>query len=84
MLNVNLKGTIHSMGAVTRAMMMQEPRIVKGRNGERSIGRGSIVNISSANGYVAQAGKGPYIASKFAVIGVTKTAGRFSQCALID
>ena len=78
MLAVNLKGTVLCTGAMARVMMDQEPRTVAGRSGERSAGRGSIVNIASGNGYVAEAGKAPYTASKFAVIRVTKTAGMLS------
>lgn len=74
MFAINLKGTVLCTGAVARVMMGQEPRKVAGRSGERSAGRGSIVNVASGNGYVAEAGKAPYTASKFAVIGVTKTA----------
>lgn len=82
MFDVNLMGTVLCMGAVSKAMMKQEPRTITSRNGTRSIGRGSIVNIASANAYVAEPGKAPYIASKFAVIGVTKTAGEHPRSVL--
>ena len=76
LMDVNVKGTVLCMGAVTAAMEKQEPLTYEGRNGKRSIGRGAIVNMSSMNGMIAELGKGPYVASKFAVMGITKTAGK--------
>lgn len=59
------------MREVTRAMEKQEPLTVKTRNGERSIGRGSIINLGSAHSYIALPGKMPYTTSKFAVLGMS-------------
>jgi NAD(P)-dependent dehydrogenase (short-subunit alcohol dehydrogenase family) len=73
---INVKGTLLCVRAVTKAMIKQEPLSIKGRNGLRSLGRGSIVNLGSANSYVALAGKAPYTISKHAVMGITKTAGK--------
>jgi 3-hydroxybutyrate dehydrogenase len=38
-------------------------------------GRGRIVNIASAHGLVASAFKGPYVATKHGVVGLTKAVG---------
>lgn len=63
------------MREVTRAMQEQEPLTITTRTGARSIGRGSIINLGSAHSYIALPGKMPYVTSKFAVLGMTKTAG---------
>lgn len=62
--------------AVSKAMSTQEPLIYKGRHGQRSLGRGSIINITSVMSIIGARGKLPYAASKHAVMGVTKTAGK--------
>ncbi|MEM7437460.1 MAG: SDR family NAD(P)-dependent oxidoreductase [Myxococcota bacterium] len=56
--SVNLHGVVHGVDAVYSRML------------ER--GRGSIVNIASLAGLVAVPGEGPYVASKHAVVGLTK------------
>ena len=58
-LDVNLMGVIFSMKHQIRAM--------------RERGGGSIVNISSAAGLFGAQGMGPYVASKHAVVGLTKS-----------
>lgn len=55
---VNVKGVFLGMQAVFEPMKAQ--------------GGGSIVNISSSNGYVASPEAGVYVASKFAVRGLTR------------
>lgn len=60
-------------------MVLQEPRVVKGRNGSRSVGRGSIVNLASANSFVAMPAMVQYVSAKHALIGLTKTAGKEMQ-----
>lgn len=64
------------MREVTKVMMKQEPLTIRTRNGERGVGRGSIINLGSGHSYVALPGKLAYITSKFAVLGMTKTAGK--------
>jgi 3alpha(or 20beta)-hydroxysteroid dehydrogenase len=61
-LNVNLKGTWLGVKSVIAPM--------------RAAGRGSIVNISSIEGFIGAAGLSAYSASKFGVRGVTKAAAR--------
>lgn len=59
-MDVNLKGVIFGMKSVVPVM--------------KKVGRGSIVNISSIAGMQGYAGLMPYVASKWAVRGVTKSA----------
>jgi len=74
-MNINAKGTMLCVRAEAAAMRKQEPRSFKGRNGERDVGRGSIVNIASANSFAGLPGKMSYTVSKHAVLGLTKMAG---------
>ncbi|GAW19869.1 hypothetical protein ANO14919_093600 [Xylariales sp. No.14919] len=74
-LGINAKGPFLVTRAVGRAMLSQEPAQADfGRLGLRDIGRGSIVNVSSAMALVAVPAKAPYTTSKHAVTGVTKAA----------
>lgn len=59
-LDVNLMGTFHGMQAVYRSM--------------KSAGGGSMVNISSFGGLTGLPMLGAYVAAKFAVRGLTKSA----------
>jgi len=84
-LGINTKGNFLVTRSVGKAMLAQEPVTVDlGRRGRlsdgmrtRDVGRGSIVNISSAMALVAVPGKAPYTTSKHALTGVTKAAGTF-------
>ncbi|TGO29679.1 hypothetical protein BPAE_0012g00340 [Botrytis paeoniae] len=63
-LSVNTRGTM----LITRA----------GRHGdERSLDRGFIVHIASAFSYIAAPGMMAYVASKHAMMGIVKVAGRW-------
>ncbi|KAM3149106.1 hypothetical protein ABEW05_010629 [Botrytis cinerea] len=74
---VNARGTMLCLRAVTKAMAAQEPRKVKGRHGdERLLGRGCIVNLGSGLSYGAGPRMMAYVASKHAVMGITKVAER--------
>ncbi|KAL2867460.1 SDR family NAD(P)-dependent oxidoreductase [Aspergillus lucknowensis] len=73
-LTVNVRGTMLCTRAVSRAMKLQEPLVVNGRTGPRGAGRGSIVNLASANSFVAMPAIVQYTAAKHAVMGITKTA----------
>jgi 3alpha(or 20beta)-hydroxysteroid dehydrogenase len=59
-IDINLTGTYLGIRAVVSSM--------------RKAGGGAIVNISSGAGMTGQFGLGPYVASKWAVRGLTKTA----------
>lgn len=48
----------------------------QGRHGQRSLGRGSIINITPVMSFIGARGKLPYAASKHAVMVITKTAGK--------
>lgn len=58
---VNLSAVFHATRAAVPVMKRQ--------------GRGRIVNIASAHGLVASPFKGPYVATKHAVVGLTKAVG---------
>ncbi|OTA66660.1 oxidoreductase [Hypoxylon sp. EC38] len=74
-LGINTKGMFLVMRAVGKVMKSQEPVSVDlGRHGSRDIGRGSIVNVSSAMALVAVPAKAPYTTSKHAITGLTKAA----------
>ncbi len=59
-LDVNVKGVFYGLKHVIRAMKQRRT--------------GAIVNTASVAGLVGSPGMGPYIASKHAVVGLTKTA----------
>ncbi|MEU0569636.1 glucose 1-dehydrogenase [Nonomuraea sp. NPDC005983] len=61
-INVNLKGAWLGIKAAIAPM--------------RAAGRGSIVNISSIEGFIGAEGLSAYAASKFAIRGITKSAAR--------
>ncbi|KAI1453661.1 NAD(P)-binding protein [Annulohypoxylon moriforme] len=74
-IETNIKGTMLCVRAVSEVMAQQEPLTYKSRrHGERSLGRGSIVNLGSINSYIAAPGMLSYTTSKHAVIGLTKSA----------
>lgn len=74
--DINAKGTMLCVRAVSKAMSAQEPLSYEGRHGSRSLGRGSIINLGSSASYMASEGMLSYTASKHAVIGITKSAGK--------
>ncbi|KAL8769664.1 MAG: hypothetical protein Q9209_004461 [Squamulea sp. 1 TL-2023] len=73
-MNVNAKGVLTCTRAVSKAMLAQGARYAKSRKGTRDVGKGCIVNLGSANSYAAIPGKVGYVASKHAMMGITKTA----------
>ncbi len=62
MMQVNLFGTYYCLKEEVVQMLKD--------------GGGSIVNVASAAGLVAQPGNSPYATSKFAVVGLTRTAAK--------
>ena len=83
-LSVNARGTMLILRAVSAAMAKQEPREHKNRRseGSRSLGRGSIVVVGSINSIMAAPGMLSYCASKWAVLGMAKTAGESGPLSL--
>ncbi|KAL9110820.1 MAG: hypothetical protein Q9227_004620 [Pyrenula ochraceoflavens] len=73
---IDNRGTLLFVRAVSQAMLKQDSRTIASRNGTRDIGRGSIINVASANSLVAVAGQTAYTTAKHAIIGITKTAGK--------
>lgn len=78
-MNINARGNLICVKAQIAAMLKQEPKTWTSRNGARDIGRGSIVNIASANSYVGLPGKGSYTISKHAFMAITKMACKSSN-----
>ena len=73
---INVRGTMLSVRAVSKSMVAQKPLSYESRrSGTRSLGRGSIVNMGSVTSYVAAPGMMPYTVSKHAIMGITKSAG---------
>ncbi|RYP06668.1 hypothetical protein DL765_009402 [Monosporascus sp. GIB2] len=76
LLAVNAKGAFLLSKAVISIMQMQEPLLVDlGRHGVRDVGRGAIVNVCSAMSLGAVPAKASYVASKHAMLGLTRAAG---------
>ncbi|PYH88113.1 oxidoreductase [Aspergillus ellipticus CBS 707.79] len=75
---VNARGTMLILRAVSAAMAQQEPLQYTSRrhptSTSRSLGRGAITVIASVSGTIAFPGTMPYAASKYAAIGIVKTA----------
>ena len=63
--NLNLRGTWMCEKALLQQMMKQNPRASTGQ-------RGAIVNIASLMGVLSMDGPSSYVASKHAVIGLTR------------
>lgn len=74
--HINTRGTMLCVRAVSKATSTQEPLVYEGRHGQRSLGQESIINITSVKSFIGARGKLPYAASKHAVIGITKNAGK--------
>lgn len=64
------------MRAVSKVMATQESLTYESRHGQRNLGRGSIVNLGSLSSFAGAAGMMAYTASKHAVLGMTKVAGK--------
>ncbi|CAJ2511352.1 Uu.00g069770.m01.CDS01 [Anthostomella pinea] len=75
--DVNAKGILHCLQEEISAMRGQEPLYVKGRSGRRSVGPGSIINVTSLSAVTGSANSITYTASKFAARGIIK-------CAVLD
>jgi len=79
---VNIMGTVNCMQAVTGVMKAQSLATITTSLGcTREIGRGVILNLGSANSYMATPEVSPYVTTKHAVIGLTKSAGKSTSSA---
>ncbi|KAI4864862.1 NAD(P)-binding protein [Hypoxylon rubiginosum] len=73
-LGINTKGIFLICRAVGKVMQSQEPKQINlGRHGTRDLGRGCIVNVSSALSLCAVPHEVPYTTSKHAVTGITRS-----------
>ncbi|KAI1097718.1 oxidoreductase [Jackrogersella minutella] len=72
--DVNAKGILHCLQEEISVMKNQEPLYAEGRGGRRSIGPGSIINITSLSAVLGTAQSITYVASKFAARGIVKCA----------
>ena len=76
MLEVNATGTFLVTRTMSAIMKSQESCPVDAFSPGRGSTRGSIVNLGSASSFVATPKMIQYTASKHAVIGITKNAGK--------
>ncbi|KAH7370657.1 NAD(P)-binding protein [Rhexocercosporidium sp. MPI-PUGE-AT-0058] len=72
--NTNARGVLYHTKAALQVMLKQDPVVVQGTTRSRTLGRGAIVNVCSVAGILPPPGSVEYNASKFAAIGITKTA----------
>ncbi|KAI0887014.1 oxidoreductase [Annulohypoxylon maeteangense] len=72
--DINAKGILHCLQEEIAVMKNQEPAYVEGRNGRRSIGPGSIINVTSLSSSVCSPNSIAYTASKFAAKSIIKCA----------
>lgn len=82
-MNINAQGVMTCTRAITKLAMDQQTRSITTRNEMRDIERRSLVNLGSANLYAALPGKVVYVASKHAMMGITKIAGGFPNAKLL-
>ncbi|KAG6002294.1 hypothetical protein E4U54_000909 [Claviceps lovelessii] len=82
-LSINLDGTFHVLAAAARIMLAQEPLVSSLANedsdGDGGVGsarcqRGSIINLASILGARGKPSTAAYVASKHAVVGLTRSA----------
>lgn len=77
-MNVNSRGSFLVLGAVIKQMLSQDERtITSPREGSRSTGRGCIVNVASALPIGAVPNKPAYVASKHALLSITRAVHKF-------
>lgn len=80
--DVNIKGAVYFVRAVTNAMAQEEPTSYTSHHGTRSLGRGSIVLLGSAQSYLCAPGMVSYTTGKHDIIGIMKSAGKY--CSRFD
>ena len=78
-IDINVQGTFLILRAVTAAMTRQVARPVDLTTPARGKTRGAIVNLGSMASLFAVPQSPHYVASKHAVVGLTKSAGKLGQ-----
>lgn len=75
MINVNVRGTMFFVRALTGAMSQQEPLgTYSSRYGTRTLGKGSIVLLGSLQSQLGAPGMISYTTGKHAILGIMKSA----------
>ncbi|EXJ75448.1 uncharacterized protein A1O5_02144 [Cladophialophora psammophila CBS 110553] len=72
---VNARGLLHCVQSEIHAMSEQEPAVTVNTHSPVRAQRGSIVNIGSTCSFSVIPKMLPYVVSKHAVVGITKSAG---------
>lgn len=78
-MNTNVTGTLLVTKEVSAAMKLQDAQQA-GPSPAGGVRRGSIVNMGSAQSFASMPGMVQYTTAKFAVLGLSKNAGK--QCML--
>lgn len=78
-MEVNTQGVFLVMKAASAAMAKQEPILIDEALPIRGASRGAIVNIGSIASYIALPKSLQYIASKHAVLGLSRGGGKHSS-----
>ncbi|KAH9997690.1 NAD(P)-binding protein [Xylariaceae sp. FL0662B] len=73
-MDINIQGTFLVMKAASAAMASQEPLVIDATMPARGLTRGTIVNVASIASSIAMPKAVQYVASKHAVVGLTKSA----------
>ncbi|KAI1299883.1 hypothetical protein F5Y03DRAFT_243144 [Xylaria venustula] len=73
-LDVNVNGLFHVLGAVSSAMKNQEPQVIDANLPVRGMSRGTIVNLASVSSFRGLPHAASYTTSKHAVVGLTRVA----------
>ena len=74
---VNVMGTLNCIQAVSKVMKQQTITTTTNRGRMREVGRGVILNLGSCSSFMATPHIVQYTASKHAVMGITKNAGKW-------
>lgn len=74
---VDVHGILYCMQAVGKAMKLQQRIMFPGRDRLRDGGKGSIVNIGSIHSFLSAPGTAQYTTSKHAMLGLTRSAGKY-------
>jgi NAD(P)-dependent dehydrogenase (short-subunit alcohol dehydrogenase family) len=76
LMDINVNGTFLVTSLVSAAMKSQDAKQVSAAHPKRGTTRGSIVNLASVSSYISVPSMVQYTTSKYAVLGITRTAGK--------